>query len=145
MTDKVYQMVYRSSAQDGFDPAELTKILEASNRNNPTKNITGMLFYKKDIFFQMLEGDKAAIDALYRQKILKDPRHINAKVYWEGYADQRSFANWSMAFADLSKLNSEDVARYGNIINQAFDPGNQDGSLGYKLFMKYKEIFKNKL
>lgn len=144
MAEELYQMVYRSDAQDGFDPAEINNILEASNRNNVTKNITGMLFYKKGIFLQVLEGKKSDVLSLY-EKILKDPRHKNSKVYWDSNVSERSFPSWSMAFKDLSELSGENIEKHKDIINQVFDSGCSDGSLGYQLFMRYKESFMDKL
>jgi hypothetical protein len=68
------QCIYASLATAVFEEAELPQLLKAARDANALHGLTGMLLYIKGTFFQVLEGEAAAVDAVYN-KILHDPRH----------------------------------------------------------------------
>ena len=77
-------------------PLDIKDILAASRRNNPPAGITGALCFIDGTYLQYLEGEPAALAALY-QKIEADPRHREARVLARGSVSERLFADWSMA------------------------------------------------
>jgi Sensors of blue-light using FAD len=94
-------IIYASSAVPGFTGADLVPILAASRLKNARLSITGMLLYTAGSFFQVLEGEDSVITELL-QTISADSRHKNVtKIIHEPIAD-RHFADWTMAFSDVS-------------------------------------------
>jgi len=95
--------IYCSAARAEFSVKELTALLEVCRRNNAAIDVTGMLLYRAGSFFQVLEGDRAVIDALLL-RIAADPRHRRTtKIIQESIAE-RSFGAWTMAYPQISPL-----------------------------------------
>ena len=91
--------VYVSAATKPFSRADLRKLLSKARTHNHSVGITGLLLYHNRSFFQILEGEEAEVDTLFR-KIERDDRHnlvmLISKKNWEG----RNFGDWSMGFVD---------------------------------------------
>lgn len=86
---------------------ELEEIRAVSSRNNQQNNITGVLIYFGDLFFQIIEGDDNKLADLY-EKILTDPRHTDIVcLKTEPDAHERLFPEWSMTTINLD--NSSNV------------------------------------
>lgn len=96
------QLVYISRAtiettQNDYIVPEVAKILRVSRHNNRARNIVGALYYGNGFFFQCLEGEEQAVQALY--EILKtDPRHRDLKIISKKSISERSFGNWEMKY-----------------------------------------------
>lgn len=93
----IYQLVYVSAGQTAAEPQVLADILEASRRNNPAKDITGMLLHIDGGFLQILEGPQDAVRKTY-QRILSDRRHFNQQILLERAVPERLFPDWTMGF-----------------------------------------------
>jgi hypothetical protein len=102
----MFSLVYVSSATELFTPAQLDALLERSRENNAKRSVTGLLLYRDGNFMQLLEGDEATVQSLYRQ-IASDFRHHGCQVLLTSEADQRMFTEWSMAFRRVEA--SEDL------------------------------------
>jgi hypothetical protein len=68
--NSLYRLVYASRAtvvtvDDASVNANLARILMQSRKNNPPQGLVGALYYADGCFFQVLEGPRAAVDALY--------------------------------------------------------------------------------
>ena len=63
-----------ASRSEGVTQETIEAILAQSRRHNPANGITGILCHSGDVFMQVLEGGRSAVNALYRE-ICKDPRH----------------------------------------------------------------------
>lgn len=100
------RLVYAS--QSNFEPQArgdaieppVADILAQSRRNNEPLNIGGVLCYGDGFFFQCLEGDRAAVEALY-DKIRADSRHRNLTLLSKKSVRQRMFKLWSMKFMNV--------------------------------------------
>lgn len=122
MSDLV-RIVYLSQASfeadrgEGIHP-EVARILAQSRRNNARDRIVGALHYADGHFLQVLEGPRAAVEALV-QRLARDPRHQRFTVVRSQAIDATRFASWSMKFvpsaADVRAL----LARAGQ---DRFDP-----------------------
>jgi adenylate cyclase len=99
------RVTYISQATSHVNADTLSEITRISQANNKEKNITGVLLFFKNIFFQVIEGEAAIIDALY-QKILNDPRHDHITcLKTELNIEQRLFRDWNMKVIDLNAEN----------------------------------------
>jgi hypothetical protein len=99
------QLIYVSNAPHEMENAELTEILEVAARNNAAREITGMLLYANGSFLQILEGESAAVDAIF-ERISRDPRHANIFVLEREAISERSFPHWRMGFKHLGSADA---------------------------------------
>lgn len=88
------QIIYRSQPF-GFDPGHLGQILHTARRNNVRDGITGALICRDDIYLQLLEGEEATVEALFR-RIGPDDRHYQVSLLWSGPIAERMFPAWAM-------------------------------------------------
>jgi len=102
----MYQLVYLSLATHPMSDEELDEILKSSHRNNPCKDISGLLLYGHQTFFQVLEGPKHKVEELYAF-LHEDDRHLDACVLHAADVDARMFENWAMGFERLEETNRE--------------------------------------
>jgi hypothetical protein len=96
-TDRVYRLIYVSSAIEYFDEAALMDLLAQARANNARLGITGLLLYGEGAFLQLLEGPRDAVEALYAT-IREDSRHTLCMVLDEDAHVPRLFGDWRMAF-----------------------------------------------
>ena len=91
-------LTYQSKATWRPEPRELFKLLRQAKSRNRAADVTGMLVFKKDRFFQWLEGPTEAVDAIWAS-IQNDPRHKEIELLSRDTAWQRMFNQWDMRFA----------------------------------------------
>jgi len=100
----VYFAVYRSFATLPQEASpDISAILQQSLRNNPVFGITGYLYFERGTFFQMIEGERRAVDALMA-RIARDSRHYAVEVLGRGMQPARVFPDWDMGF-EKARLN----------------------------------------
>lgn len=90
----VTQLIY-TSEPFGYDSATLSAILLIARRNNARLGITGALICRHDIYLQLLEGESAAIDALFA-RIMVDDRHLDVTQLSRAEVADRVFPQWAM-------------------------------------------------
>jgi hypothetical protein len=93
-----YRLVYRSHS---LIPAaqrdvELASIFRTARSRNKTAQITGALLITDHLFVQALEGEQAAVRALF-ERISADPRHDQVSVVSAEDVPTRVFGRWAMA------------------------------------------------
>lgn len=88
------QLIYMSQPF-GYDGAILANILTTARRNNPLHAITGALICRQDLYLQLIEGDAAAIDALFA-RISTDDRHLEVTLLSRADVAGRVFPDWAM-------------------------------------------------
>lgn len=98
---------YTSIASHLMTHDELIALLKQAREENRKRGITGMLLYMEGCFFQVLEGERATLEALY-VKIAQDKRHHHVLKLLEAPIDTRGFAAWSMGYRHVTR---EDLAR----------------------------------
>lgn len=89
------RLIYASTAPAGMTYATLMEIMSSAHAHNPTRGITGMLCYGSGQFLQALEGERAAVNALYH-RIATDLRHSHCQLITVVEIERRDFAEWSM-------------------------------------------------
>lgn len=98
----LHTLVYTSVASHKMTDDALKDILAKSRRKNDSGDITGMLLYMDPYFIQALEGEEAAITALFDQ-IEHDPRHQKVSIVYKKPITERSFADWKMGFNKVTQ------------------------------------------
>ena len=118
----VYQLVYFSRSVSDGDRAMLARlrsILSVSRRNNQRLGITGYLIIDRKSFMQVLEGERKAVNTLFKH-IQTDSRHTGVTIIEARDVETRSFGNWAMG-ATLRTPDREGVfVSHG--LDDGFDP-----------------------
>lgn len=97
------QLIYASVATQTFEVPQLAELLQKARDLNELHGLSGMLLHcdADGSFFQVLEGEPAAIDQLL-QKLLLDKRHSHLTLIIREPIPERSFAGWTMGFSSVS-------------------------------------------
>lgn len=131
------QTAYVSSAQTPLTAEDIEHILSASRANNERRGITGMLLYSEGNFMQVLEGERAAIDALF-DVIERDPRHRGMIRLFSDEIEQRDFPAWSMGFRRFT-AQSKELRGFTDF----FDPSFEMSALAPSRAATLLKLFKN--
>lgn len=99
--DLIHCVYCSTSTESDFGRSELDLLLEKCRANNAKLDITGMLLYRDGAFFQVLEGERSAVEGLFA-KIEQDKRHTRVTKIIVEPISERAFAEWTMGFANIS-------------------------------------------
>ena len=110
LDQQLIQLVYRSRSL--IVGAEYEKLMATCLRNNPKRDITGVLISHSGWFLQVLEGSAANVNLLFKV-IEEDPRHSDFLLLRFNAIAIRDFNDWSMASIEV------DEQRFINLANQA--------------------------
>jgi hypothetical protein len=113
------QLTYASRSAAILGPGDVKDILQSSARNNQAAGITGALCLSNGIVLQQLEGDRAAVNALYH-RILKDPRHKDPAILDFSEIVSRQFSGWSMGLITATQESRAMFLKYSTTAD--FDP-----------------------
>lgn len=105
--------------EQGVEP-NVARILMTSRRNNAKQQIVGGLYYGDGHFFQYLEGEEQAVNALY-ERIARDDRHRSVATLVQEPLAERTFSNWSMKYVPLSSDVRRLLERHGMSSFQPLD------------------------
>ena len=87
-----------------LDIAGIAAIGEQASRNNQRLGLTGLLMTSGGLFYQVLEGAAAEVDAVYAA-IVADDRHTDVLLLsTEEDVSQRLYPDWSMRTVDLDAV-----------------------------------------
>lgn len=100
-----------------FHP-EVGRILVQSRRNNAQRRLAGGLYFADGCFFQVLEGRREDVEALY-QRLQDDPRHQDLKVLDRREIPAPSFDGWAMKHVPDAPEVKALMARHGRV---GFEP-----------------------
>jgi len=141
--DQLVCAVYVSSACKLFDDAELIELLQVARQNNERSDITGMLLYRDGNFLQVLEGPASAVYSLI-DKIKRDTRHHGVILMSRRGVEERQFADWQMAFRNMSKTHVAEEG-YSPFLEPTFDDGEEEetgeaSQLVFRLLRRFKDV-----
>jgi hypothetical protein len=106
-------MLYASRAAEPVTSDLVDSILRSSHANNPVLGITGVLCYGGDVYMQVLEGGREAVNELYN-KIVRDERHRDIALLHYQEVGERKFAGWTMGQVNLAKVNPSLLLKYSD-------------------------------
>ena len=115
------RLTYASTATQEWSPEDLLELLKQARTNNGAKNVTGILLYSKGTFFQVLEGEEAAVESVY-SLIEKDPRHKNCTLIEKLNITERAFPYWSMGFEKIDPKELRKMKGLNNFFENDFTP-----------------------
>jgi hypothetical protein len=125
------RLLYASRAVAPIVPEALAAIVREAKAHNPKHGITGVLCCSSDIFLQVLEGGRPAVNRLYN-RIVADPRHKEVELLSYAQIGERRFSGWSMGQVNLSRLNPGMLLKYS--ATATLDPFALSGDVSLALF-----------
>jgi uncharacterized membrane protein (DUF373 family) len=112
---------YASTTNHDWTPEELLALLTECQTNNAANNITGILLYANETFFQVLEGDEAVVCKVY-DIIEKDKRHKDCTIIESIKIKERAFPYWSMGFEKIDANDLHNVKGLNDFFEKDFTP-----------------------
>ena len=110
-------LIYQSQLNAEFSDIDLVSLTNAACIRNKAIQVTGILLFNGNDFFQVLEGDESAIDALFSH-ISDDPRHSAIVELLRDYSAYRRFSDIGMTFFDLQIADKNTLIDQINHLNQ---------------------------
>jgi hypothetical protein len=101
--DAMHQIIYISTARPETTEKDIADVLRVSRRNNHRHGVTGLLVSDGTRFLQALEGDEAAVNAVY-SRIKADARHRAPVILSTKSVSERQFGAWEMAFKGFGAM-----------------------------------------
>lgn len=105
------RLLYTSRSKDPLTPAAVDALLAQCRSSNPVLGITGVLCFCGDVYMQVLEGGRAAVNELYNQ-ISKDTRHTDVTILNYEEVTHRRYGSWTMGRVNLEKVNPSLLLKY---------------------------------
>ena len=107
------RLLYASRAAEAVTQELIESILQSSRKHNPELGITGVLCYGGEVYMQVLEGGRAAVNSLYNT-IVRDERHRDIALLHYQEVAERKFAGWTMGQVNLGKINPSLLLKYSD-------------------------------
>lgn len=99
----LYKLIYSSTRQPNCTSKDIEDILESCKKNNPGKNVTGVLLHSDHKFIQYIEGSSEEVIGLY-DKIKDDKRHKNVVMLSYSPINKRIFPSWHMGYRNVDEV-----------------------------------------
>lgn len=113
--------VYCSRAAEGVGDTEVGRIVEAAQRRNLARGITGVLVFGNGVFFQLIEGPAAEIQKLIAT-LHCDPRHYDVvSLDWSKERRERLYPNWEM-----ERVKADDIRA---VLNDALESSEDENNV----------------
>ena len=94
---QLIELCYYSTPIKRFSEQELRSMLRGARERNLILGVSGLLLYSNDIFLQILEGSREAVNAIF-QSISHDSRHNDIAISYVNEITFREFKSWQMAY-----------------------------------------------
>ncbi|HEU4678145.1 MAG TPA: BLUF domain-containing protein [Terrimicrobiaceae bacterium] len=131
-TNAVHRIVYLSRASPGLDENAVDQLVQSARKKNARLGITGVLFFERGHFLQVLEGGREDIQVLF-QKIRSDERHSGLQLLVEDDLESRQFGSWSLAWTrDNNAILSE---RFSELKKSVASPCPEDLAMIHKFLV----------
>jgi hypothetical protein len=102
------QLIYVSEVSSDFREHDIPELLKTIRPANAKLQITGMLFFLRTAFLQVLEGEARSVDRTYA-RVLLDKRHSRVMTISRDPIEERSFPNWTMDFATIDPVEAGEI------------------------------------
>ena len=134
---QLIRCIYASLAVPNFKEDGLPLLLERARHFNALHSLTGMLLYIEGSFFQLLEGEAEAVDAIYT-RIMRDPRHTRVTLIIRESIAQRDFSEWTMGFSVVDRFDAGHLIGENDFFTKASCIDNLDAGRAKKLLTAFR-------
>lgn len=104
----LFRFTYTSTASTPFREADLLHLRLTSEDHNDRHGVTGLLLYGDLRFAQLVEGPENGLAHIV-DRIVRDPRHDNIEVLYQGPVAKRQFGGWALRARWISPGVSPDI------------------------------------
>ena len=111
---RLFRLIYSSRAKKILSFSDVKELTSKASEKNKETEITGILLYANNYFFQTIEGSQEEINDLYL-RISKDERHGSIRLLSYNNIEKRLFPSWGMGLIQTEP--SQDL------INRHFENG----------------------
>jgi uncharacterized membrane protein (DUF373 family) len=115
------RLAYASTSTRDWTPDELLSLLTECQTKNTDNNLTGILLYANETFFQVLEGEEITVNKVY-DSIKKDTRHKDCTVIDTQPIKERAFPYWSMGFEKIDASDLHNIKGMNDFFAKDFTP-----------------------
>lgn len=98
----IFQLTYSSKAKKNITATDIDNILSMSTKNNRNLKISGCLLFYNYNFYQIIEGDKKDILALFK-KIKQNILHHDVTLIATSHTQKRLYKDWGMLYYSINK------------------------------------------
>lgn len=130
------RMIYASTIANDLESDAITKIMTCSKSENKKHNITGLLYFNRRYFLQVLEGDRDTVNELFL-KIAHDERHKKVIISEFVEVHQREFDSWKMGYVPESKATKPIILKYST--DTKFNPYNMSSQSQLAMMLELRE------
>jgi len=103
---EIDQILYCSIAKQPMDEHALHALAESVAPINRMDRITGLLMHSDNVFVQLIEGPRQAVQHLWA-RLLRDPRHFGiVQLYHYRELETRTCNHWDMKLVSFRMLQS---------------------------------------
>ena len=95
-----FQLAYISESTQGTGDSDVEAIVQVARTYNAARSISGLLIYNAGHYMQFLEGPQGPTLTCF-EKVRQDRRHHSVHPFFEGSANTRAFAAWTMAYRNF--------------------------------------------
>lgn len=116
----IVSLVYVSTASESFSEPAMAELMRQSRGRNQREGITGVLLYADGNFMQYLEGEEAAVSAVYAS-IVRDRRHHGLIELLHEPVPERVFSEWSMGLRSSMRLMPTRIGEVDTMLDRRLD------------------------
>lgn len=139
MAPRVFERLkYVSRFARPLSASAVEEIVRLAAANNERVGVTGVLLAQGDVFMQILEGPREAVDRIFA-RIERDDRHVDVVVLRRTSSTSRLFGDWSMRLLDLGPDARREVAP---LIAMLRAYGRREAAAAGKLFALDDEVWR---
>ena len=111
----LFHLGYTSTESRPLSSNDLLALLESIRAANERMQLTGLLLYRENSFFQVLEGEEDVVRGVF-ERIKRDTRHHRVELLFEGPIEKREFTDWSMGFVQLDGIDVTQLPGYSHFL-----------------------------
>lgn len=121
--DRLWTMAYFSRVSGDISRGELLSLAIHAQARNEALGVTGILFFWRNVFIQILEGEQVVVTDLY-DEIAEDCRHTQVVTLLDRSIPKRSFEDWYMRLISPDDLRGQE---HGIVLHGLESAGVWDG------------------
>ena len=131
---KLFALTYLSRATRDLLPEELDSILLQARLFNSSEQVTGVLLFDDERFFQLLEGPEESVRKAF-DRLSGARAHQDVRVLSQGRIAARFFESWHMGFARSPASAMQDLSQFAweDALPNTRDAAERSAGLGLAL------------
>lgn len=132
----LFALTYLSNATRDLLPEEIDSILLQARLFNASEQVTGVLLYGDERFFQLLEGPETSVRTVF-DRLSRARAHKDIRVLSQGPIAERFFESWHMGFARSPISAMQDLSQYAWEDALPYTRGDAETSVGLGLVLHF--------